>query len=1366
MSVSTAELKAIISLQDQMSGQLKSVKAELAGLGAQVQHTNAAAASGAPSWFSMATAMTTGTIAGQALMGVMQQLGGQLMSMGKATSDFGQSMANIDAMTPAADMAQYGEAIEMLALRLGKDYPLSASEAGKAIEALVKKGTSLKDISGGAAEAVVKLSAATGGDLVVAAEVVNAALDTFKMTADDTSTATKYMTGAMLSSGMSLTDYKYGLSSAGAVVQSFGGSLLDLTIGLAAMTKAGIEGSDAGTSIKSMYNGLIPTTKSATSMMKELGIITKDGANQFVDANGKIKSYEEISKILYETTKDLTEVQRANTMELLFGTDGQRAATVAARNGAQEWGNLSEKVQQFDPGEVAQKRLASLSGSAKQFGGSVETAGIMLIKNLVPGMRTVIDTGTEMVNTFLVYLTTDPWKQFVANSQAAVADIGVTLYQGGQDISTYGEQFKNVGPAGKLFSDATTVIGDAAVGLAAILRGDAKGAAEAFLNALRDTKPIVDTLVVKPLDTAMGKAAEFAAFFLGIDLNPAASGMDKLAFAIARVGESAKNAQGGGMKDFLATLSNLSEIAGSSRVFFLPIIGMLEKLAEGFGGASNKGNDFSFSIAGIFKGLNGITTFVAAFLDGVGVVTTTVGKMIRVLAELALYQKDMWKGDADAARVHGDKIVEILKGTEKDYSDYWARTLKRSTDNGTALKNITDKTYLDIGELTREQLSGMLRTGAAYYDEQGNLTVKGMAEMNAQTQQGFATQIQRLTTASAEQVELAKKSQADQVTAVRSGQADQVAAVGAATPEFVAAVQSAGEQATTALDTGLDLGPIAQAGAAEATNAVAAEAPAASGAGMSIGMAIADGLTGGLASKVATVIQSARSLVNAIFVAGQEEADSHSPSKRAETDLGEPIGQGVEKGIQNLKGPVQAAVRDMIDAALAYGPIAAQVAKVEKEISSIKEAADTDALFRGKEMITIDSESLRLRKLMAEAERSLVPVKQAIARAEREIQEIERGTLEYRKQMIGLDTKHAANNIEINKLEAEKVPYQQRQLEIERELIGLDPENKKAKKLKEEQEELRKKQDLIDNSIAQIRLTTRLAELESDTVKQGQTIATEGARIRKTELEEQAHKQELAIQLIKDALDVLDAEKNVFQANEATIKNATENEIKYRQELIAVFKAEGKPLLDRIEAGLKLIDQLEAEGTISKELADKLREVAKQATSGASATKTMGDAAGAATPQMDAATKKANEMAEAAKLIGKNASQAGDDILGLGKSLGKLPDWFKATGSASNVLGLGKKHSGGPVQAGTPYLVGKHGAEELFVPPQDGTIISSEMTANMLRGDQSSYSGPVASNLGSGRHDRLDINFYVGDELAETIYVTGKDLATRRRTED
>jgi hypothetical protein len=54
--------------------------------------------------------------------------------------------------------------------------------------------------------------------------------------------------------------------------------------------------SDAGTSMKTFLQRLIPTTKDATQMMIELGLATKDGNSKFFDAKGNFIGMEKAAQ--------------------------------------------------------------------------------------------------------------------------------------------------------------------------------------------------------------------------------------------------------------------------------------------------------------------------------------------------------------------------------------------------------------------------------------------------------------------------------------------------------------------------------------------------------------------------------------------------------------------------------------------------------------------------------------------------------------------------------------------------------------------------------------------------------------------------------------------------------------------------------------------------------------------------------------------------------------------------------------------------------------------------------------------------------------------------------------------------------------
>lgn len=539
-------------------------------------------------------------------------------------------------------------------------------------------------------------------------------------------------------------------------------------------------------------------------------------------------------------------------------------------------------------------------------------------------------------------------------------------------------------------------------------------------------------------------------------------------------------------------------------------------------------------------------------------------------------------------------------------------------------------------------------------------------------------------------------------------------------PQVVAAVDEMGTGMVGSLEAaGPAMAAAAESGASGAVAAVQGQAGAAHAAGSSVGQNLGDGMQGGILSRIGAVISAARQMVAAALGAGEAEAEIESPSKKT-MYWGHMLDEGLIKGIQESSPAVQAAMRDLLQGVTDYAPVAREVARVEREIKNIRDAAQTDALFRGQDMITLESELLRLKRDQVDEERRLLPIRQDLAAAEREVTRITNGSLTDRSALLEND--------------AQRKQIRLQTLDLEKQLVGLDRDSKRA--------------GGIQKQIDALRDQDRLLSIEAERITTTNQLAATAERRRVLGLGEILAAEEQNTQAIGRQITALDAEAAVFRANEAIIKNATDNEIGYRQRLIAVFNAEGKPLADRITAGLALVDQLEAEGSISKELADKLREIGKQANVGAAGTAGLGTAAATAAPQIDAAAKKAEEMARQAERIADESKNAGKEIGVLATSLGKLPSWFTPKGSGKDVLGFGGgRADGGPVSSAMTYLVGERGPE-LFTPAGAGHIVPNHLL-------------PAASTEGDVYIDLRGAQVYDGSKF-EDLMVNALERAGRR----
>lgn len=409
MAVSTAELKVLLSATDQLTAPLGKATGALTAFGNAATHAGSSVGGMATGPMNVATGAITkvggaatataaalATMATRATIGGVVALGAGFTVAVKAAGDFEHQMSAVGAVMGAteAELKQLSD----LALQLGKDTSFSASESAKGIEELAKAGVSLQDILHGAAQASLDLAAAGGVDVAEAATIASNAMNAFGIAGENMTHVADLIAGAANASAIDVREFGFSLQMAGAVANTVGISFDDLAVAIAELGNAGIKGSDAGTSLKTMFMNLSPQTDKAKDKMKELGIITADGANQFFDASGKAKGLAEISQVLQNATSNLTQEQKLSALSIMFGSDAIRAAAILSKEGAAGFNELAASMGKVTAAQVAEKRLDNLWGSIEKLKGSLETVSIIIGKAFTPGLKGIVDATTQLVN--------------------------------------------------------------------------------------------------------------------------------------------------------------------------------------------------------------------------------------------------------------------------------------------------------------------------------------------------------------------------------------------------------------------------------------------------------------------------------------------------------------------------------------------------------------------------------------------------------------------------------------------------------------------------------------------------------------------------------------------------------------------------------------------------------------------------------------------------------------------------------------------------------------------------------------------------------------------------------------------------------
>lgn len=317
----------------------------------------------------------------------------------RSAANFEKGLSNIEAVSGATGSQM--EQIRNKALQLGKDTQFSASESAQAIEELVKAGLSVEDVMNGAADSTVALAAAGEISMPEAATIASNAMNQFGLSAKEMPKVADAIAGAANASAIDVKDFGYSLSQVGAVAHLAGATFGDTATAIALMGNAGIKGSDAGTSLKSMLQRLQPTTKKQTALMEELGLITADGANQFYDAQGNMKSLSDVSGVLQKSLKGMTKQQKQAALTTLFGADAIRGAAVLADKGSAGFDKMAKAMGKVSAADVAATRMDNLEGSIEQLKGSIETLMIMVGAPLLNGIRSIVDGFTGFLNVVL-----------------------------------------------------------------------------------------------------------------------------------------------------------------------------------------------------------------------------------------------------------------------------------------------------------------------------------------------------------------------------------------------------------------------------------------------------------------------------------------------------------------------------------------------------------------------------------------------------------------------------------------------------------------------------------------------------------------------------------------------------------------------------------------------------------------------------------------------------------------------------------------------------------------------------------------------------------------------------------------------------
>lgn len=305
-------------------------------------------------------------------------------------ASFDKAMSAVQASTHAS--GEEMEKLRELAMRAGADTAYSGEEAAAGINELAKAGVSTNDILRGGLNGALSLAAAGQIEVGDAAELAATAMTQFNLEGKDLGHVADLLAAGAGKAQGSVGDMGYALKQSGLVAAQAGISIEETVGTLSAFASAGLVGSDAGTSFKTMLQKLQNPSKEAQGALDELGI-------SMYDANGEFVGMTSLADQLKTSMQDLTPAQRDAAMATIFGADAVRAANVLYAQGGEGIQDWINKVN--DAGYAAETAAAlqdNLAGDIEKLGGAFDTIALQAGGSLNDMFRDIVQGATGLLD--------------------------------------------------------------------------------------------------------------------------------------------------------------------------------------------------------------------------------------------------------------------------------------------------------------------------------------------------------------------------------------------------------------------------------------------------------------------------------------------------------------------------------------------------------------------------------------------------------------------------------------------------------------------------------------------------------------------------------------------------------------------------------------------------------------------------------------------------------------------------------------------------------------------------------------------------------------------------------------------------------
>lgn len=342
--------------------------------------------------------------------------------------EYGAQMSAVQAVGRFEDEDPRLAALKAQSRELGATTAFSATEVGAGQEFLLRAGVSAEAISASMQD-VLALAVANNTELGRTADIASNIAGTFKIDLEQNGAMTRVADVLSATASRANVD----LEKLGETVKYLGGAEdLDLTLEQATamagmLGNVGIQGSQAGTTLRAMMNRLTAPTAKAAGIIEQLGL-------QVSNAQGNMRAMPDILRDINAATESLGSVERKEALQQIFGAEaGSGMAELVSQISTGALDELIDKLEQAngENAKMAAVRHDNLAGDLKALSSAWQEVGITMADTNDGPLRSLIQNITAITRGVGNWMKANPklagTLATAAGALAAIVAVGGTL---------------------------------------------------------------------------------------------------------------------------------------------------------------------------------------------------------------------------------------------------------------------------------------------------------------------------------------------------------------------------------------------------------------------------------------------------------------------------------------------------------------------------------------------------------------------------------------------------------------------------------------------------------------------------------------------------------------------------------------------------------------------------------------------------------------------------------------------------------------------------------------------------------------------------------------------------------------------------